>query len=338
MKKLACDHKRLNVMMKIAFFGTSAFAAELLEFLLASGPTHGIEIALVVTKPDRPQKRSRQPVACPVKMSLSTHAPSLPILQPEIASAPEFAAALKDFHADLFLVVAYGEIIKQHLLDMPPLGCINVHGSLLPALRGAAPIQRSIINGDATGGITIMQMVRKMDAGDMIRSAEVPIGENMTYGELEKALCQAAKQPLLDVLIEYASGITPSHMPQNASEVTFAPKIEVEECQIQWDRPATELHNLIRGVTPEPGAWCYAQIKGEQKRIKISQTTLASDRSGLPGSILQYDKNSLIVACATGALAIGKLQLEGKRSMLAAEFIRGIPLSEIQLGGFHDNS
>ncbi len=309
--------------MKVVFFGTPPFAAKLLKALF----NKGISVVAIITKPDKPQGRSKKLLFPAVKETALAHFPHLPLFQPEIVSAPEFIPTLAGFNADLFVVVAYGEIIKQHLLDLPRLGCINVHASILPKYRGAAPIQRAIINNEMETGITIMQMVRKMDAGDIIRIAKVPIGKDTTYGELEEELCEASVEPLLAVLQEYQKGIIPDHHPQDPSEVTFAPKIELEDCQIDWNRPAKELHCLIRGVNPEPGAWCYVTIKGEKKRLRIILTTLIEDTSGLvkpAGTLLKYDKTGIIIACGNQALQLLELQLEGKRCMNAKEFACGI--------------
>ena len=171
--------------MKVVFFGTPDFAAKTLDFLLH----HNVSVAAVITKPDKPLGRSGRPIPTPVKQVALAQTPPIPLFQPEIVSALEFAPTLEAFHADLFVVVAYGEIIKQHLLDMPRLGCINVHASILPKYRGAAPIQHSIINGETETGVTIMHMVKKMDAGDIIQICRVPIHEDTTAGELEEALC-----------------------------------------------------------------------------------------------------------------------------------------------------
>ncbi len=317
--------------MKVVFFGTPPFAAKLLEVLIEQG----ISIVAIITKPDKPQGRSKKPLFPAVKETALLYAPTIPLFQPEFVSAPGFAPTLAEFHADLFVVVAYGEIIKQHLLDMPRLGCINVHASILPKYRGAAPIQRAIIGGEEESGVTIMQMVRKMDAGDMIRVAKVPIGQNMTYGELEDELCEAAIEPLLAVVREYQNGVIPAHVAQDPLAVTFAPKIELEDCQLDWRRPAAELHCLVRGVNPEPGAWCYVEVKGEKKRLKIVRTTLAEDADayaiGEPGSLLKYDKTGIVIACESGALNILELQLEGKRCMTAKEFACGISADHIIL-------
>lgn len=311
--------------MKVVFFGTPDFAAELLEYLLE----HGVDITAVVTKPDRPQGRSKQPVASPVKETALRH--QLPIFQPPIVSAPDFAPTLEALQAKLFVVVAYGEIMKQHLLDMPAYGCINVHASLLPKYRGAAPIQHSIIAGEKETGVTIMQMAKKMDAGDIITTASVPISHEMTYGELTKALCDVSKAPLLEVIKSYSEGIIPAHTVQDHDLATYAPKVELEDCQIDWNKDAETLHNLIRGVNPEPGAWCYVQFNGEQKRLKIMRSLpVESEADAPPAAILQRDRQGLIISCATGALKLLELQLEGKRKMSADEFVRGLGQSELK--------
>lgn len=325
--------------MKVIYFGTPHFAANILEVLLQNG----INIVAVITKPDRPQGRSGKPVATPVKQVVLTKAPHLPLFQPERVSDLEFSPTLESFNADLFVVVAYGEIIKQHLLDMPALGCINVHASILPKYRGAAPIQWSLINGEEESGITIMQMVKKMDAGDIIKIAKVKIEEDTTFPELEKHLCQAAGPALLEVLAEYQKGMIPEHYSQDHSLVSFSPKIELENCYIDWKSTSQTIHNLVRGVTPDPGAWCYIQLKKEKKRLKIIQTKrvtasnfgLSTELKSTPGSILKYHKEEFIVACGDGALQISQLQLEGKRRMSAEEFIRGIPKEHLNFENHH---
>lgn len=313
--------------MKVVYFGTPDFAAEVLSFLLKNG----INISAVITKPDRPKGRSGHPLPTPVKQVALAQNPPLPLYQPALVSDPAFAPILAEYQPDLFVVVAYGEIIKQHLLDMPRLGCINVHASLLPKYRGAAPIQHSILNGDKETGITIMHMAKKMDAGNIIKMVKVPIGPETTYGELEKALCTAGSKALLDVLRDYEAGKTPSDYAQDHSLVTFAPKIELENCEIDWTKPANEIHDLIRGVNPEPGAWCYVTVKREKKRLKISKSQVVKSAVGYPGEILKYGKEGFVVACGEGALRIIELQLEGKRAMAADELIRGMPAEQISL-------
>lgn len=310
--------------MRIVFFGTPQFAANVLQYLI----DHQIKISAVITKPDRPKGRSGDPVPTPVKLVALAQNPPLPVYQPELVSAPEFAETLRAYQADLFVVVAYGEIIKQHILDMPVKGCINVHASLLPKYRGAAPIQRSIIDGETETGVTIMYMVKKMDAGDIIKMVKVPISSNMTYGELEKALCEIGSKALLEVIQQLEQGVV-SRQEQDHSKATLAPKIELEDCEIHWDQPAQVIHNLVRGVNPFPGAWCRLQVKGQPKRLKIFTTRVLHNRSGQPGTILSFGKEGFVLACAEGALQILELQLEGKKAMSADELMRGMTKDQL---------
>ena len=313
--------------MRVIFFGTPTFAAQVLEDLLH----HQIEVVAVVSKPDRPKGRSGSPIPTPVKMSTLNHNIAIPIYQPERVSDLEFADTLKAYDADLFVVVAYGEIIKQHLLDMPKRGCINLHASLLPKYRGAAPIQRCLIEGEQESGVTIMHMVKKMDAGDMIKKVVVPISNEMTFGELEEALCEVGKKALLDVIEEFVKG-EPSRTPQDMAQVTFAPKIELEDCEVDWKRSAQELHNLIRGVNPYPGAWCYVLIRGEKKRLKINTTRIVAMHVQQPGKILNQEqtKGNLLISTSEDALELLEVQLEGKKKMTSEELMRGISRFEMQ--------
>lgn len=306
--------------MKIVFFGTPEFSAAVLQNLLQ----HGIEVVAVVTKPDRPKGRSGEPVPTPVKEIAQAHHPRIPVYQPELVSAAEFAQTLAPYQADLFVVVAYGEIIKQHLLDMPKLGCINVHTSLLPKHRGAAPIQYSIMKGDSVTGVTVMFMDKKMDTGDIIKKVEVAIDPNAAFPEIEAKLCQVGAEALIAVIGDFASGKVQRHV-QDHSQATYSAKIELEDCELKWDLPAKSLHDLVRAMKPNPGAWCYVFIKGQKKRLKINQTEVLAERSGLPGEILAYGKDGFIVACGEQALKILELQLEGKKPMKSEELMRGIP-------------
>lgn len=305
--------------MKIIFFGTPQFAANVLTFLM----NHGIHVVAVVTKPDRPKGRSAIPLPTPVKLVAQAQS-SIPVFQPPLVSAPEFADTLAAFQADLFVVVAYGEIIKQHLLDMPKKGCINLHASLLPKYRGAAPIQHSILNGDSKTGVTIIHMAKKMDAGDMIKKVEIPIGPNDAFPKIEQDLCAVGSQALLEVIHDFSKGQV-SSIPQDHSQATFAPKIELEDCELHWKESAFKLHNLIRAVSPEPGAWCYVTIRNQKKRLKILSSRVVSELQGSPGQILSYGKNDFIVACGEQALALLEVQLEGKKVMKAGELALGIP-------------
>ncbi len=312
--------------MRVIFFGTPWFAAHVLEYLLQQGVT----VVAVISKPDRAKGRSATPIPTPVKTVALAH--GLPLYQPEIVSVPEFAEVLTPYKADLFVVVAYGEIIKQHLLDMPRLACLNLHASLLPKYRGAAPIQRCIMEGEAETGVTIMHMVKKMDAGDMIRTVSMSIGPETTFGELEETLCLKGEQLLLEVIHAFEQGVQLPRIPQD-QQATLAPKIELEDCEIRWERQAQELHNLIRGVNPYPGAWCYVTIRGEKKRLKVIRTKVVSSEKSTPGIILNPDQNksNLIIGTGTGnqALELVEVQLEGKKRMSSEELTRGFPRSQI---------
>jgi methionyl-tRNA formyltransferase len=312
--------------MRVIFFGTPSFAAHVLEYLFQ----HQVNILAVISKPDRPKGRSASPMPTPVKTTALTHDPQIPIYQPELVSAPDFAGVLEPYEADLFVVVAYGEIIKQHLLNMPHRACINLHASLLPKYRGAAPIQRCLLAGETETGVTIMHMVKKMDAGDVLDQVVVPIGPEMTFGELEQMLCTVGQEALLNVIHRFEQG-EPIGIPQDHSQATFAPKIELEDCQIDWKRSAQELHNLVRGVNPHPGAWCDVDIKGTKKRLKIHRTQVVSCEKPTPGICLNLHdtKGNLLIGTGDQALELIEIQLEGKKIMSSEELCRGIPRTHI---------
>ncbi|HEV8051649.1 MAG TPA: methionyl-tRNA formyltransferase [Parachlamydiaceae bacterium] len=312
--------------MKIVYFGTPNFAAEALSFLLK----HGVDVVAVVTKPDKAQGRSSKLIPTPVKCVAENFDPPIPVYQPETVSAAEYAPILEAYQADLFVVVAYGEIIKQHLLDMPKAGCINVHASLLPTYRGAAPIQRCIINGEKETGITIMHMARKMDAGDIISMEKVVIGQDMTYGELEAELCHVGSEMLLKTIRGFERGEVQRTV-QDHSLATFAPKIEIEDCRIDWNRPAAEIHNLVRGVNPHPGAWCQVIVKGQNKRLRVIATKVVPELADVqPGQIVSSTKEGLFIGCGKGVINLIKVQLEGKKPMAAEELMRGLSVDALQ--------
>ena len=293
---------------RIIFFGTPAFAAEVLLFLVENK----VPIAAVVTQPDRPKGRSLVLTPSPVKLIAQNHLPEIPVFQPEKASDPQFLEHLKQLGADLYVVVAFGQILTQTLLDIPPLGCINVHASLLPKYRGAAPIHRCLLNGDTETGVSIQKMVRKLDAGDVIAESSIPISPDMNFGELEKALCELSKTLLLKVLDLYAKGIPPA-VPQDPDQVSFAAKVEPEEGELNWSKSAQELHNLVRAFSPRPGAWCWVWLQGEKKRLKIFRTEVA-----------QSPSKDFTASCASGFLKILEVQPEGKPRMSASDWLRGL--------------
>ncbi len=312
--------------MRIIFFGTPLFAAKTLEFLLDKK----CDIVAVVSKPDKPRGRSLEILPTPVKEVVCKRNCDIPLFQPEKASSPEFIESMSIFEPDLFVVVAYGEIIKQALLDVPKFGCINVHASLLPKFRGAAPIQRAIIEGEKESGITIMYMEKRMDAGDIIKKVIQPIPQDMTSGALEQNLLEKGCECLFEVIQDFEQGKF-ERTPQDHSLATFAPKIELEDCEIHWDQAVQNVYNLIRGVTPYPGAWCYVNIRGEKKRLKIKLARLAENVVGTPGSIVSLGREGMVVACRDGGIRLLLVQLEGKKEMEIFEMMKGIPLSQFSL-------
>jgi methionyl-tRNA formyltransferase len=314
--------------MKIVFFGTSPFAARVLASLFETAH----EILAVVTRPDRPQGRSLHMLPPAVKETSLRLRPTLPVFQPEKASTLEFAEILKAFQADLFVVVAYGEIIKQQILDIPKIGCINIHASILPHYRGAAPMQRALMDGVKEAGVTIMEMVLQMDAGDMIAVATIPVPEEMTFGELEEKLCALSCQTLINVLDDFVQGNV-KKIPQNHEQATLARKIAPEEEEISWNHPAENIHNQIRALSPRPGAWCKITIGNECKRLKIKRSQIVDRvQKNIPGTLLSSGKQGWIVGCAEGSLQLLEVQLEGKKAMKAEEFFNGLhlPFSLVQ--------
>lgn len=298
--------------MRIVFFGTPSFAAHVLQHLLDCE----VEVAAVVTQPDRPKGRALQLTPSPVKELAQARA--IPILQPEKASQPPFLQELRALHADLFVVVAFGQILPQALLDIPPLGCINVHASLLPKYRGAAPMQRALLAGDTETGIAIQKMVLKLDAGDVIATAKTPIAPDMTFGQLQERLLELSGPLLFQVIQTYSQGV-PSARSQDESLVSFAPKITPEERLIDWNHPAVQIHNLIRALSPNPSAWCHVSAPDFKKRLKILKARPAAG-VGKPGTLLSHEG---MVACGKGAVQLLEVQPEGKNVMKAADWLRG---------------
>lgn len=303
--------------MKVVFFGTPDFAAETLQGLLNAG----ISLVAVVSKPDKPRGRSRKLQATPVKALVQKVAPTVPLYQPVKASSPEFAATLEALEPDLFIVASYGEIISQRLLDIPKLACLNVHPSLLPRYRGASPIQRCLMNGDPMTGVCIMEMVKALDAGDVYKCLEVSIPEEMNCGELEALLCQKGIEALLDVIEDFREGRA-SATPQDPEKVVYAHKITPEDGRIDWAQPAKVIHDQVRSLSPQPGAWFDASIEGEEQRFKVKATRVHPDREGMPGETLQADKKHWIIACGQGALELLRVQPPGKREMEGTAFLR----------------
>lgn len=303
--------------MVVVFFGTPAFAVPTLEALL--GSPHSV--AAVVTQPDRPRGRGQKTTASPVKEAAL--AAGLPILQPASVKTAEFAAELSALRADIGVVAAYGQILTQPLLDTPRLGMINVHASLLPRYRGAAPVHRAVINGDRETGITIMRMVRALDAGPMIAVARVPIGPEQTSDELEGELAGAGSRLLVRTIDDIAAARA-IDAPQDDAAATYAPRLAKDDGRIDWHWPAARIHNLIRGLHPWPHAVTFAN----GKRLILHRSRAAEASSGkTPGTILDAAAEGIRVATGDGVLELVEIQAEGGRPMPAREFLAGHPLT-----------
>jgi methionyl-tRNA formyltransferase len=300
--------------LRVAFFGTPQFAVPTLQKLLESRHT----VCGVVTQPDRPRGRGQQVSAAPVKaLALERR---LPLLQPARLKDPAFAAALRDWGADIGVVAAYGKIIPDDILAIPPLGMINVHASLLPKYRGAAPIQRAIIDGEAVTGVTIMRIETLLDAGAMLAKVTRPIGPDDTSDLVERDLARLGADLLVDVLDQMAAG-TQQEERQDFMLATFAPRLTKEEGVIDWALPAAYIHNRVRGLHP----WPHASTHLDGSRIIVLRTRVdpgATDQP--PGTIVEVSPDAIHVATGHGQrIAIEQLQPEGRRPMSAREFAAG---------------
>ncbi|MBO4337632.1 MAG: methionyl-tRNA formyltransferase [Lachnospiraceae bacterium] len=301
--------------MKIVFMGTPDFALVSLEALYEAGH----EITAVVTQPDRPKGRKKEPVFSPVKeYALSK---GLTLLQPERIRDEEWIERLSDVGADLFVVAAFGQILPKKILDMPRFGCINLHASLLPEYRGAAPIQQAILDGKKVTGVTIQQMSEKLDAGDIIAMKETPIGEEETGGELFDRLSVLGAGLLTETIPLIESGnIDPR--PQDESRSTYVKMLKKEDGHLDFNLSAPELYNRIRGLDPWPGA--YVSAGSSKLKIWKSRALASENRTETPGTVIAAAKDGIDVVCAGGGiLRITQLQAEGKKRMAAADYLRG---------------
>ena len=300
--------------MKVAFAGTPEFAAAALEAILAAG----FDVPLVLTQPDRPAGRGMQLQPSPVKRVAL--AAGIPVHQPEKLRTPEQQAPLADVQADVLVVAAYGIILPQAVLDLPRYGCLNIHASLLPRWRGAAPIHRAIEAGDLETGITIMQMDAGLDTGPMLLSRAEAIHADDTTGSLHDRLALLGADMIVEALRALPGGLTAT--PQPADGVTYAAKIGKAEASIDWNRPAVELERAIRAFNPFPGAVATLQ----QTPVKLWRAR-AIDAAGTPGEVLLAEGAGVIVACGEGALCITELQKPGGKRLPAADFLRGMPIA-----------
>jgi methionyl-tRNA formyltransferase len=302
--------------MRVMFWGTPDFAAPALRALVGEG----FEVCAVVTRPDRPVGRDRVLTQPAVKQIALEE--SLPVFQPESPREEDFHELIEAVAPDLSVVVAYGHILPRAIIEVPRHGTLNIHASLLPALRGASPIQGAIRQGLTETGVTIMRMVPALDAGPIILQSRTPIADDETYGELQGRLSELGALALIEALTLIELGHTTEH-PQDDSLATYAAKVDRDTSRIDWSVSEHEVANVIRAYDPKPGAW--ATHRGAD--IKLFGAKRIFDRSGHPGEVLEADEDGLVVACGEGAVRICDVQPAGKRRMQAVAWHRGRGIS-----------
>jgi methionyl-tRNA formyltransferase len=298
--------------VRILFWGTPQFAVAALRAIADEGH----DVVGVVTQPDRPAGRGRELAQSPVKREALEM--GIPVLQPERARGDEFLAQMRALDPEISVVVAYGQILKPEVLELPPLGSINIHASLLPELRGAAPIQWAVARGYQSTGVTIMRMEAGLDSGPMIVRAEEPILADDSAGELSERLSAVGAEAVVEALLLLESGQATEEV-QDHSRATYAPKIERETARIDWTLPAEQVSLHIRGMDDVPGAWTP---HGKRGPVKLFRPRV-SGGDGEPGTVLDAGAEGVMVACGQGAVLIREVQPPGKRRMAATEWVRG---------------
>lgn len=306
--------------MRIVFMGTPDFAVGSLQALCESGKH---EILAVVTQPDRPKGRGNKLLQTPVKEYAL--AQGLTVYQPQKVKTPEFVELLHELQPELIVVAAFGQFLSKEILELPKYGCINVHASLLPKYRGAAPIQYAIIKGEKESGVTIMQMDIGMDTGAMLDKVVVPIAENTTMGELHDALREQGAALLLQVIYKIAAGTAVAE-PQDDAQATYATLLDRSMEHIDWSKTAQEVHNLIRGFNPAPSTFTKLP-NGKSLKIWGSKMTDKSSAAAA-GTVIATGKHSFFVACGEGVLEITEVQPESKKRMPAQVFLNGRGVQE----------
>lgn len=305
--------------MRILFMGTPEFAAASFKALVEAGH----EICAVFSQPDKPKNRGMKLLPTPVKELALTY--NIPVFQPRTLRDGTALAQVKTLAPELIVVAAYGKLLPKELLDCPPRGCINVHSSLLPRYRGAAPIHWAVLNGEQETGVTIMHMDVELDAGDIIAQASTPIDPDEPVTVLHDRLAALGAGLLADTVAQLAQG-TARRTPQDAAQATYAPMLSRELSRMDWSRPARALHNQVRGLIPWPAA--TAELDGV--RCKLLATAVAEETSAAaPGTVVQADKHGLKIVCGAGSvLEVKELQPDGKKRMTAAAFLLGHPMEE----------
>ena len=307
--------------MRIVFMGTPDFAVGSLQALCESGKH---EILAVVTQPDRPKGRGNKLLQTPVKEYAL--AQGLTVYQPQKVKTPEFVELLHELQPELIVVAAFGQFLSKEILELPKYGCINVHASLLPKYRGAAPIQYAIIKGEKESGVTIMQMDIGMDTGAMLDKVLVPIAENTTMGELHDALREQGAALLLQVIDKIAAGTAVAE-PQDNEQATYATLLDRSMEHIDWSKTAQEVHNLIRGFNPAPSTFTKLP-NGKSLKIWGSKMTDKNSAAAAAGTVIETGKHSFFVACGEGVLEITEVQPESKKRMPAQVFLNGRGVQE----------
>ena len=303
--------------MRVVFMGTPDIAATCLKKILADG----FEVVGVYTQPDRPKGRGMKMIASPVKEVALAH--EIPVFQPETFREDETVAQLAALKPDVCAVVAYGRILPQRVLDIPTMGCINIHASVLPSYRGSAPYQWAVLDGREETGVTAMYLCREMDAGDIIDVSKTPIGENETAGELLDRLAVLGADLLSQTLGRMAQGPVKGTA-QDPALVSFAPMLDKAMCPVDWSKPAREIHNQIRGLHPWPVA--TAELGGTKFKLHASVLVEGSSDAA-PGTPVELNKKGLRVVCGDGRLLeIRQLQADGGKRMAAPDYFRGHPL------------
>ena len=312
--------------MRIIFMGTPKLAAVSLRRLIASPE---FQLAAVVTQPDQPKGRGLKLQPSPVKEVAQQH--NLTILQPQRAREDSFIQQLAELKPELIAVAAYGQILPKAILDLPRFDCLNVHTSLLPKYRGAAPIQHAILNGDSLTGVTIMKMDVGLDTGDILAQEQTPIEAADNSQTLHDRLATIGAELLVRTITQFVSGAIQPR-PQPADGVTHAPKIKKTDGEINWTQPAHAIWNRVRALVPWPGAFTHFAGQPQPHLFKIWEAEPVR-QSGAPGHILQADKNGIVIGCGSEALRILTVQREGGRRMSAPDFLAGHPLATGQKVG-----
>ncbi len=306
--------------MRIVFAGTPEFAARALRALLHAGPDHGLQVVAAYTQPDRPAGRGMKLTASAVKEVALAH--QLPVRQPATLRTPEAVAELAALQPDVLVVAAYGLILPQAILDVPRLGCLNIHASLLPRWRGAAPIHRAILAGDAKTGVAIMQMEAGLDTGPVLLETFTAIGPRETTGELHDRLATLGAEAIVHVLSRLSRGEELAAAPQSAHGITYANKVSPEEAQIDWSASAVEIDRKVRAFNPAPGAW--TTWYGEKLKLWASALVpVPSCLGSAPGTVMAVECEHLLVSCGASVLAITEIQRAGGKRMAVGAWLRG---------------